>query len=76
MKEYLFFSDIGSDVEHKIYTHHKEAYEDFYYYIFKLKKKLESLDLLEDIDQGTTDGYDRFFKCSLGMVTCGQISDI
>jgi hypothetical protein len=74
MTEYhLVFAKIDSEIISEEYLDHKDAYNRYYGIVHKLRKKLIKKNLTHEDNQYTTDGYDRIFECSLGIVTCGII---
>lgn len=75
MLSYLVFAKIDSDIITKEYGHHREAYDMYYSVVSKLKKRLNKIEPNEEGRESTTNGYDKMFECSLGIVSCGEISD-
>jgi hypothetical protein len=73
MISYLVFAKIDSKITTEEYAHHKEAYDMYHTIIGKLRKRLQKINPTDKGKESTTDGYDRIFECSLGMVTCGEV---
>ena len=70
---YLVFAKIDLNITTKEYNHHREAYDMYHTIVGKLRKRLQKINYIDKGKESTTDGYDRIFECSLGIVTCGQI---
>ena len=73
LSSYLVFAKIDSEIITEEYRNHKVAYDRYYGIVANLKKKLIKKGITHDDSQFTTDGYDRVFKCPLGIVTCGEV---
>ena len=73
MLSYLVFAKIDSKIITEEYDHHREAYDMYHTIVGKLRKRLQKIDPTDKGEESSTDGYDRIFECSLGMVTCGEV---
>ena len=77
---FTIYAEIKGNLILDVYQHHRDAYLEYHRIVSKLTKAAikrwkANPDLLPQINEYSSDGFDKSFECSCGYVFCEKIPE-